>query len=836
MFLCGVGGLGVVGMDRRLSWFDLGARPAVFPALFLAIGACLSGELPAVPVIFLISAFFATCVSLLLAPRPGTHVGLLLGCLLGGLGLATLAAGTVVPGRLAHGGEARLEGRLEDVLRLPDGTVRIDLAVSHAPEDTPSEVRFRARLYARAGPARIPRLQSGQRVQVLARLKPLEPALNPGQADFRSRQLRRGLHFGGGFDPSRMVVLSPPSPLSVWMDRARSELATSARALAPSPEAAALYLTLAAGLRADLGDDLEERFSASGLAHVLSVSGIHVALLAVVLLRMLRWLTVRVFPLARRFDARRIAAPAAIPFVWAYVTFTGNQMPAIRSAVMASAVLLGMAVWRRADGLNGLALAAIALVALDPPTVGDLSTQLSFLAVASLVIVAPALREAVPLDPPDPQAKGTRRWAGRLAESCVGTLCASVAVVAASAPLIAATFHRLSLAGLVSNVVCLPLCGLLTGLAAGGAALHVVSPELAVPFVFCGTWASALLLQAVELFAAVPGAAINVPSFGAWAGALFLVGMFGFALARGRGRWIGLAVPASLLMLVVPRALPVPGLRVTFLSVGHGDAIVVSSGRHHAIIDGGGTPGGSDTGKRYVLPYLREAGIGAFDLAVLSHPHPDHALGLISTLEVVPTRRLWVPPGDLDGELGLRVIAAAASAEVEEVEVGHAPLRLGEAEFEVLGPPKDRVLLEGVNDRSVVLRLRHGEVTFLLTGDIEEAGEELLELSGPVTVLKAPHHGSRTSSTEAFVERARPRHVVFCVGRRSRFRFPSEEVVDRYLAVGARCHRTDLGGAITFESDGRDVQVESFLPAAEQPTEHHLAHGGSGPQRFADDP
>ena len=821
-------------MDRRLSWFDLGARPAVFPALFLALGACLSPELPDAPGLFLIPGFLATCASLLLAPRPGAHAGLLLGCLLCGIGLSTLAASTAVPARLADGGEARLEGRLEDVLRLPDGTVRIDLAASHAPDDEPSGVRFRARLYARG---RVPRLHPGQRIQVVARLKPLEPPLNPGQADFRSRQLRRGLLYGGGFDPSGLVVLSPPSAPSLWMERARTDLANSTRALAPSPEAAALYLTLAAGLRADLGDDLEERFSASGLAHVLSVSGIHVALLAVVLLRILRWVAVRVFPLARRFDARRIAAPSAIPFVWAYVAFTGNQMPAIRSAVMASAVLLGMAVWRRADGMNALALAAIALVALDPPSVGDLSTQLSFLAVASLVIVAPALRDAVPFEPPDPREKGWRRWAGRLAESCVGTLCASVAVVASSAPLIAATFHRLSLAGLVSNVVCLPLCGVLTGLAAGGAAVHVISPELAVPFILCGTWASAVLLGAVDLFAAVPGAAFPVPSFGAWAGSAFLIGLFGFALARGRARWIGLAVPASILMLVVPRALPGSGLRVTFLSVGHGDAIVMSSGGHHAIVDGGGAPGGSDTGKRYVLPFLREVGIGEFELAVLSHPHPDHALGLISTLEAVPTRRLWIPPDDLDGELGLRVIAAAGSAEVEEVEVGHAPLRLGEAEVEVLGPPRERVLLEGVNDRSVVLRVRHGEVTFLLTGDIERAAEEGFDFDGgPVTVLKAPHHGSRTSSTQGFVDRVRPKHVVFCVGRKSRFQFPNEEVVDRYLAVGARCHRTDLGGAITFESDGREVRVETFLPEPGQADGPHVAGGEAHPQYSADDP
>jgi competence protein ComEC len=140
---------------------------------------------------------------------------------------------------------------------------------------------------------------------------------------------------------------------------------------------------------------------------------------------------------------------------------------------------------------------------------------------------------------------------------------------------------------------------------------------------------------------------------------------------------------------------------------------------------------------------------------------------------------------------------------------------LGEATLEVLGPPEDRELMEGVNDRSVVLLVRHGDVTVLLPGDVEEEGEAALLSSGrlgPVTVLKAPHHGSRTSSTEDFLARLRPRFVVFCVGRRNRFGFPHPEVEARYRALGTECLRTDVHGAITLESDGYDVRLSTFLP------------------------
>ena len=137
------------------------------------------------------------------------------------------------------------------------------------------------------------------------------------------------------------------------------------------------------------------------------------------------------------------------------------------------------------------------------------------------------------------------------------------------------------------------------------------------------------------------------------------------------------------------------------------------------------------------------------------------------------------------------------------------------ATLEVLGPPEDRELMEGVNDKSVVLLVRHGEVTVLLPGDVEEEGEAALLARGrlgPVTVLKAPHHGSRTSSTEDLLERLRPRFVVFCVGRRNRFGFPHPEVEARYRSLGTECLRTDVHGAITLESDGHDVRLRTFLP------------------------
>ncbi|HYX90879.1 MAG TPA: DNA internalization-related competence protein ComEC/Rec2, partial [Myxococcaceae bacterium] len=787
---------------------------------FFGVGVWLEVKQPRTAPLFLIAAVLLAFFSLRRGARTGAHIAILLAFGCAGIGLSALAAQTELPTATLAPGDATLEGEVED-LRDFGEYQQLTLSVARVIRPEPAPARFRVRLYPRG---RIGELFPGQRVRVATRLHAVEPPLNPGQPDNRSRLLRSGTLYSGWFEPEGLVALSRPTPLARSIEDARQSLAALVRRHAPSPEAASLYLTLAAGLRAELSDELEERFSASGLAHILSVSGLHVAVLAVVLLRGLRWFLVRAWRGARRFDVRRAAAPLAAPILWAYVLFTGNQMPAVRSALMASAVLLGMALWRRADPLNGLALAGLAVLAIDPAAIADLSTQLSFLAVASLVVVAPAIRDALPIRRPEPH--GLDRWSylrAHLRESALSTLCASAAVTLATAPLIAEAFGRISLAGLLSNVVCLPLCGVLAVLAAAGAAAFVVAAPLAVPIVLVGTWGAMVLLWAVELFASLPGASIAVPYVPVVCGAMVVIGVFGAAIAQGRWRLLGVLAPMGVAAVAwAPWLAREPGLSVTFLSVGHGDAIVVSSRGQHALIDGGGNVRGVDPGRRVVLPFLRAARIDALELAVLSHPHPDHALGLASVLERVPARRLWLPAGDPPGELARKVISAARGAELSWVEAGHPPLRLGEAELEVLGPPVDRLLLEGVNDRSAVIRLRHGEVSILLPGDAEAAEEEQLD-PGAVTVMKVPHHGSRTSSTAAFLARTRPRVAVFCVGRDNRFGFPHPEVESRYRAVGAQCYRTDLHGAVRVDSDGRTVLVRTFVASPAWPDLDQLA-------------
>ncbi len=785
-----------MGKEPVVSWSLLVSRPLVAPAALLLAGVVIGPATDVQACAFLMGAAGLSALGVWLWRRPGSWLLVLGALLLWGLGESTYEAATEVPAITARSrltGEVAEAGERSLLLRVAE--------VDGAP------ARFTVTLWTDEPHG----LLGGETVALWARLHPPSPPDNPGQPDFGEARRRAGVVATGSVVTGSLVRLSRAGPLTRWLDAERSALRAKTESLAPSTDAAALLLTLSAGLRANLDDQVEDDFARSGLAHVLSVSGLHVAVLALALMISLRWLLVRL-PLRRlrRFDARRLAAPFALALLWAYVVFTGSQGPAVRSGLMASVVLLGVALGRRADGLQALAAAVLVMTSLSPSSVGDLSLQLSFLAVFSLMTLGPALRQAIPLPRPRPDAPPLRKRLESLRETVLQSLCTSLAVMSVSAPLLASAFHRVGWAGLVANVACMPLCALLSVLAASGAALFVAAPALATPVLWAGAWASELLLSAARLFASLPGAAWNVPAPSPWLAAGWLLGLFALALGRGRWRWLAVAAPLSLLAAVAwPSVAGEAPLTVTFLAVGHGDAVVLTSRGKAAMVDGGGVPGGADVGRKIVLPYLRQRRIGRLSLAALSHPHPDHALGLASTLRAVPVDRLWLPRGAGQGELIREVLQAAPGAQVDRVTRGSTHFWLGEAEIRVLAPPADLTGLDDENDRSMVLRVQHGDVSFLLTGDVEAPAEDRIDPE-PVTVMKAPHHGSNTSSTDRFVQRAHPRHVVFCVGRKNRFHFPRPEVVDTYRAVGAHCWRTDVHGAVTFESDGHDVRVVPF--------------------------
>jgi len=329
-----------------------------------------------------------------------------------------------------------------------------------------------------------------------------------------------------------------------------------------------------------------------------------------------------------------------------------------------------------------------------------------------------------------------------------------------------------------------------------------------------------LTLRASSLFASLPFATVPVAAPGILAGALWALALLLFAgRLPTRIRLRRAALPlGALALLAAGSALAArlsSRMTVVFFSVGQGDAALVRfPGGSSMLVDAGGSLFGTpvrDPGAADLLPALAELGVARLDRVVLTHPHPDHAGGLFTLLERIPIGELWLTgePGD-DG-LGDAVAAAAGRRGIAARVPAPGAIDAGGVRLEVLAPARwdpER----STNDNSIVLRLVHGGVSLLLAGDIEAAAEAGLAQGGQelgATLLKAPHHGSRTSSTDAFLRRVRPRHVVFCVGAANPFGFPHRDVVERYREAGCRQWRTDQG-AVIAQSDGRELLVEQW--------------------------
>lgn len=780
------------GVER----LEAGQRPLLVPFAAFAAGVWLAPHGPAATWIILGATAFG--LAAWLRRRRAARVIVAIGFGAAGMAISTLHRAGEVP-FLAPNTRTVFEGVVETAEPTRSGH---RLVLNTRVRGIASRVSFSSEP---APPGVLP----GQRVALVGTARELVAPQNPGERNSTEAARRRGVSHSGHFDPTTVVALSAPHG---W-ERPLAELRARVQRLAEKTnggDAAAVYAALAVGARERISADMETAYAQSGLAHILSVSGVHVALLGLCVYGALRWLWLRVpHRRTRRIDARAVAGFAALPVVVAYVLLTGAEAPAVRSGLMVAAAFLAPAFMRRADGLNTLVLAGLVMLAFSPGALFSLSFQLSFLAVAALVLAQPSFARWLPRTVAPASQTRWERWWDDSRRAVVGTVLAGLAVTLVTFPLLANAFNRVSVIGPLANAVALPLCFLVVATSAAGCALAALSPVLADPAVQLGVWLCRGLNRTAEVAAAFPRAFVSIPPLPAWAMALWWLGVAAWFLGRGQARWAGVVALLAFAAWLPQR--DAPGLEVTFLSVGHGDAVVLSSRGHHAIVDGGGVPRGH-VGRRVVAPFLREKGIASFDLAVLTHAHPDHALGLAEALSEIPASRLWFSAGSGYGPLVDGVVRASPEASVEQVAEGWPRFRLGDATIEVLSPPRDRILLKGENDRSIVLRVSMGRRSFLLLGDVEEAGEERLPLA-PVDVVKVAHHGSRTSSTPRLVQATNPGWAVFSVGRDNRFHLPHDEVTARWCTgTATTCLRTDELGAITFRTDGEALELATFDP------------------------
>lgn len=621
----------------------------------------------------------------------------------------------------------------------------------------------------------------GSHCRLELRLKRPHGAANPGGFDYEAWLLSEGVTATGSV---RRLACRPGAGVS--MDGLRFRLRQDFQQRFSDRPAAGVLLALVTGDRSLVPPASWDTYAATGVVHLMAISGLHVMLLAGVF----AWLLLRLLrcwpALALRLPLQRPVMVAGLLVALGYSLLAGFSVPTERTLVMAAMVVLASLSGRRLAPFLVLALALVTVLAMAPLAVHGAGLWLSFGAVAVLMLVGegdaalPAWRQVLHLQ---------------------------FAVTLLLLPLTLWFFESLSWVSPFANLVAVPLVTFgVVPLGLLGFLCWLAGWDMGAGLAWSGGVALVEVLDALMAqFAAWPFATLALALQGS-AGLLWLVLAIGCLLQPASLR-LRLLAPVFLLPLAWPPATVAPGqLRLTVIDVGQGLAVLVETAGHRLLYDTGPALGPrADAGERHVLPVLRRRGIRALDLLVLSHGDLDHTGGAAAVLAGLPVAR------------GLGAAPPVATATPwQDCRAGQR-WRWDGWEFTVLYPDaREHRAAKNDNERSCVLRVRGAGRSLLLPGDIGKPAERaLLRRLGPpdlaADVLVLGHHGSRGSSTPAFLEAVRPSWALVSAGYRNAFRHPSPQVIARLEARGVRWRNTATAGALALEvGAGGELRLEAW--------------------------
>ncbi len=549
-------------------------------------------------------------------------------------------------------------------------------------------------------------------------------------------------------------------------------------------------------------------FVNSGIAHILAVSGSNVAVVYAFFKTLLGVLRVP------RTGAVLLNALMLI----LYMLLTGSQPPIVRATVMALVILLSKVFGGRPNSLNAVGVAALIVLAYDARQLFDVGFQLSFAAVVSIIYFTPPINSLI----------GTlagAAWWRRVFVAALRIGAVTLVATAGTLPLTAIYFGKVSVVGLLTNMIILPLVAVSVTLGFVGTLVGWI-PPLAEPIAVVNTWLLRAVLEMTRYSGSLSWAFVETLRFKpVHAVPYYLALLWLFHLPKRKpARLLLVLLLCSLnVFLVVPEArldvLAPDRLRVSFIDVGQGDAALVEfPGGRTMLIDAGMGSEEYDAGEHIVIPFLKRRGISTLDWFVATHPHADHIGGAARVFEAFDVYTVIESGQGTDDPVYLRYRQArdAERAAVLKARPYDTTLAVNGARVYLLYPHSNVVREDSsdpytnLNNTSVVLKLVFGDVSFLFVGDLEREGEaELSRMFGSflaADVLKVGHHGSNTSSTEEMIALVRPHYAVISVGRNNTFHHPSEDVIERLQAFGADVVRTDEEGAIVFETDGRTLE------------------------------
>ncbi|WP_431477573.1 DNA internalization-related competence protein ComEC/Rec2 [Massilia eburnea] len=723
-----------------------------------------------------------------------------------------------------EGSDFDVVGTVDSLPSRQDNSIRFNFAVE-SPSDVPPRIVLSWYSGARAGSgAPPPDLLPGERWRLKVRLQRPHGNANPYGFDYELWLLEQGIRATGyvraeGRNERLSGFVATPHNA---IERARHAIRERINAALPDARYAGVIAALAMGDQRGISQQDWQVFSRTGISHLVSISGLHITMIAGLVAWLVGWLWGKSlfmpeWQLRLLLPAARLAVSAGFLAAWGYVALAGFGVLAQRTLYMLAVVALAVWLDRLSAISHVLALAAGVVVILDPWAVMWPGFWLSFGAVAAILYAtvgrmslagAAASAGALPVAAADASLGSWRDapWLTRMRENLRLAAVTQLAVTVGLVPLTMLLFSQVSIVSPLANAIAIPVVSLLvTPLALAGS---VLPDPLAAPVLRCAHWLLEALLDLLQWLSAQPLAVWSAPTPGWPTFAFALAGTAWMLAPRGWPlRWLGLA--CWLPLLSARTESPPPGvLRAIAFDVGQGMAILIETNQHRLLYDTGPayTPE-TNGGNRVILPYLRARGINMLDGMIVTHSDSDHAGGALAILRDIRTG--WV------------LSSLPAGHPIVQAAPQHAHCVAGQKwewdgiRFEMLHPSAasyDDPSLKP-NARGCTLRIATRYGSMLLPADIEAPQEAALVAAMPeklhAGVLLVPHHGSGTSSTPAFLAAVQPLHGIFQLGYRNRYHHPRADVLQRYVERGVAIWRTDQSGAISIDI-GAEQQLSAY--------------------------
>lgn len=743
--------------------------------------------------------------------------------------------------RFVNSDPARISGTIGGPPLIYPNRVRFFLDVEAIGAETPRPVNGRIVVSVwGSGPV----ISSGDRIAFVGAIREFRNFNNPGGFDYR-----RYMHFNNVWGAAHVQAkelqfLDENRAPGRWFDieTARNRISQLIDQTGEGEHRGVLK-ALIIGERSRISEEMATAFNRAGVSHLLAISGLHVGIVAGAAFAFFQWLLQWIRPLLWWAWTRKGAALLTLMPVMIYGLLAGMSPSTQRAVIMVAVFLFTFLLETDQDLINTLAVAAMAILIIHPPALFSISFQLSFAAVFFIVCGLAGARKSN-------QKPG-------VFHKLLVFIQVSFLAIMGTLPLVMFYFNQISLIGLVSNLVLIPLIGfVVVPLSLTAVFIYPLSSTGALWCLKAGAGILIPSLDIVNFFAGLPFAAvktitpnlIEIACYFGLAGVLFYRRQRRLQPATGPNAPPRLseilprtflkkhlaAAAAGVLLLAAGidasywyyQRFRHPDLRVTVIDVGQGSAALLElPGGRHVLIDGGGFSDNSsfDVGARVVAPLLWRKKIKTIDALVLSHPNSDHLNGLLYIAEHFNVREIWTndqPAAIKSYGLFLETIRKK-NIRMPAFDTLARRHEINGVRLSILYPPPgflEKVQKEkwrDLNNNSLVLQVQFGAKTLLFPGDIMAPAEaELVSAASALLdgdVLVSPHHGSKNSNSDVFLDAVSPEAVIVSCGWKNRFHFPHEAVLEKYRRRGYKVFRTDTNGAVFIRTDGTDLDIRPFL-------------------------